>query len=258
MKSGKVGYWKKLVKCNDKITYVVKSQMPTLGKSEKREKKSMPTPEKKKRQNLRRCAENLFYLMLSNFKPGDLNLAFTYPAGTVMTQEQGKEMFRKFIRLYIDYCRKNGYKPNYIYNTEISPRGAVHHHAVLHRHVLMKIDKNEVDDLQIIEQLWHSVSGGHVQKGNSLYADYDWYELAWYLVDRTKHGKYPDTHVKGERRYNAAHGMKRPEITYEYIDADRWYAPRAPKGWYVDKSSIRSGADEITGGNFVKYMIRRE
>ena len=257
-KSGKTGYWKKVARCGDKIIQITKCMMPTLGRHKKREKKQMPTSEKKKRQNLRRCAENLFYLLLANFFPNDFFIAFTYPAGTVQSPKQGKEIFKKFIRLYTAYCRKNGYKPDYIYNTEVGKRGAVHHHAVLHRHVLMKIDGNEIDDLQVIEQLWRSVSGGSVQYGHRLWKNYDWYGLAVYMTDRTKGGEQPDTHVKGERRYNAAHGMNRPEITYERIDADRWYSPRAPKGWFVDKDSIRSGADELTGGNFIKYIIRRE
>ena len=252
LKTGKCkkdGYFKKTVKCTDSMIFVTKCQMPTLGGNERREKKSLPTSEKKEKQNLRRAAENLFYLMLANFFPGDYNLAFTYPAGTVMTTAEGKEIFTKFIRLYSVYCKKQGYKCDYIYNTEVGKRGAVHHHAILHNH----------RDLEAIEELWTRVSGGSVQyRGKSkLRADYDWYDLAWYYVDRTKGGKLPDTHVKGERRYNTSHGLKRPEITYERVDADRWYKPRAPKGWYVVPDSIRSGADELTGGNFLKYMVRR-
>lgn len=245
----KDGYYKKQVICPNGMTFVTKCQMPTLGKSGKREPKLMPTSEKKAKQNLRRAAEKLYYLMLSNFFPGDYNLAFTYPAGTVLSSAGAKEIFGRFARLYTAYCRKMGYKPDYIYNTEVGKRGAVHHHVILHNH----------RDLEIIEELWSKAGGGSVQyRGSSkLRADYDWYDLAVYFVDRTKGGRQPDTHVKGERRYNTSHGLKRPKIVYEWIDADRWYKPRAPKGWYIVPDSIRSGADELTGGNFIKYLLRR-
>ncbi len=49
----------------------------------------------------------------------------------------------------------------------------------------------------------------------------------------------------------------KPEITYEWIDANRWYKPRAPKGWYVVPETIRSSMDEETGGGFIKYLMKR-
>ena len=130
----KDGYYKKQVICPNGMTFVTKCQMPTLGRNSKREPKLLPTSEKKAKQNLRRAAEKLYHLMLSNFFPGDYNLAFTYPAGTVLTSAEAKEIFGRFARLYTVYCRKMGYKPDYIYNTEVGKRGAVHHHVILHNH----------------------------------------------------------------------------------------------------------------------------
>ncbi|MCM1328385.1 MAG: hypothetical protein NC253_03005 [Ruminococcus sp.] len=246
----KDGYCKKQVICPNGMIFVTKCRMPTLGSGGKREPKLAPSSERQQLKNLRRAAEKLYYLMLSNFFPGDYNIVLTYPAGKVLSTAEAKAVIAYFAELYRAYCRKNGYKPDYIYNTEVGKRGAVHHHIILHNH----------RDLEAIEELWSKASsGGAVQyRGKSkLNADYDWYGLAMYFVDRTKGGKLPDTHIKGERRYNTSHGLKRPKVVYEWIDADRWNKPRAPKGWYVVPDSVRSGADELTGGNFIKYLMRR-
>lgn len=69
--------------------------------------------------------------------------------------------------------------------------------------------------------------------------------------------EYVLLHEKGERRFKTSHSLKRPKIVYEWIDADRWYKPRAPKGWYIVPDSVRSDTDELTGGNFIKYLLRR-
>ena len=76
-------------------------------------------------------------------------------------------------------------------------------------------------------------------------------------MDKTKGGKLPDTHVPGERRYITSKGLKKPKIRLERIDAERWNKPKAPKGYELIPDSIRSGTDELTGGNFIKYAMRR-
>lgn len=240
-------YYNKTVICANGYEFVTKSQMPNLG-NRKRGKKTKPTTEQQERHNLVKAAENLYYLLLCNFFPGDYNLAFTYPAGTVQTEEQADGIFRKFTRLYRAYCRKNCYKADYINNTETSVRGRVHHHVILHNH----------RDLEILEELWRKAGGGAIQyrQASKLRADYDWYNLAMYFVDRTKGGKYPDTHVKGKRRYNTSHGLKRPIVKIERVERVRWNKPKARAGYEIIPESVYSGADELTGARFLKYAMR--
>ena len=187
---------------------------------------------------------------LSNWlSTDDYNIVLTYPANDRRTLDDAKAAMRDFFKLYRPYCREHGYKPDYVYNTEVGARGAIHHHIILHSH----------RDIEIIEDLWAQASGGKVQHGGNwrLWHNYDWYGLARYYVDRTKGGKLPDTHIHGERRYIPSKGLKKPKITVERVDAERWYKPRAPKGYELISDSIYSGTDELTGGSYIKYAMRR-
>ncbi len=251
MKNNKQGYYKKTVICTNGFEIVTKCQMPGLGKNGRRAKKSKPTTEQKKQYNLRKAAEKLYYLLLCNFFPGDYNLAFTYPKGKIQTAEEADKIFTKFWNLYKAHFGKLGLSAHCIHNTEIMP--SIHHHAVLHNH------GEKVDDIGIIERLWEQAGGGEVQyrKNSKLWSNYDWYGLAMYYVDRTKGGKYPDTHVKGKRRYVTSHGLKRPIVKIERVEAARWHKPKAKPGYEIIPESVYSGTHELTGASFIKYTMRR-
>lgn len=240
-------YFKKTVKTRLGFEFITKCKMPSYGRGGKRSPKSEPTSEKKKKYNLRKAIEKLFYILLENFNPGDYHMVLTYPAGTVQDISEAKSKVSSFLTSYRKYCKSNGYKCEYVYNSEIGERGAIHHHIILHRY----------NDYELIEDLWRKVSGGRVSYKSNLWANYDWYGLAKYFVDKTKDGKLPDTHIPCERHYVPSKGLKRPEITIERIDADRWYKPKAPKGYELISDSVRGGVDDLTGGAFLKYTIRR-
>ncbi len=243
-----MSYYKKIVECCNGMTFVTKySGAERTGG--KRAPRSEPTSEQKQQYNMRKAIERLFYTLLCNFYPGDYNIVLTYPANDRRTVNEAKATVRDFLRLYRRYCRQHGYLPDYIYNTEIGERGALHHHIILHSH----------RDIEEIEDLWAQASGGRVQHNGNwrLWSNYDWHGLAEYLIDRTKGGKLPDTHIIGERRYTTSKGLKKPKVTLERIDAKRWYAPKAPKGYELIPDSIRSGTDDLTGGSYIKYGMRR-
>lgn len=243
-----MSYFKTTVKCCNGMTFITKySGADRTGG--KRAKKSQPTSEQKQRYNLRKTIERLFYTLLCNFFPGDYNVVLTYPKDDRRTVSEAKKTVVDFLKLYRQYCRERGYRPDYIYNTEIGARGALHHHIILHSH----------RDIEDIEDLWRKTSGGSIQHNGNwrLWENYDWKGLAAYYVDRTKGGKLPDTHISGERRYVPSKGLKKPEVTHERIDAERWYAPKAPKGYELIPDSVYSGKHELTGGSYIKYGMRR-
>lgn len=236
-------YHKKIVTVGDRI-FITKCKMAMFGNSKKRAPRLKPTSEQIQRHNLRKQIEWVYYLLLLNFVPGDLHMVLTYRKDTVQTPDEAKKRLKDFIRRYRAYCKRNGYKPDYIYNTEIGRRGAIHHHIILHNHG---------DEWQL-SQMWQH---GSIQTKSYLWANYDWYGLAEYFVDKTKGGTLPDTHIKGERRYVPSQGLIKPTVRIERVEADRWHKPRAPKGYALDESSIRTGTDELSGGSYIKYMIRR-
>ena len=246
-----MSYFKTTVKCCNGMTFITKYSGAEKVNG-KRAEKSKPTSEQKQRYNIRKTIERLFYTLLCNFFPGDFNVVLTYPKDDRRTVSEAKETVRAFLRLYRNYCREHEYRPDYIYNTEIGERGALHHHIILHNHKVY-------EELDEIGALWRKAGGGSIQyKQNSrLWENYDWKGLAAYYVDRTKGGKLPDTHILGERRYVPSKGLKKPEVTHERIDAEKWYSPKAPKGYELIPDSVYCGKHELTGGNFIKYGMRR-
>lgn len=238
-------YWERTVECCNGMTFVTKySNRVNTGK---RAPRSQPTSEAKQRYNMKRAIEKVYFLLLCNFIPGDYHLVFTYPRGTVQSIAEAKKKFSEFLKLYRAYCKEHGYKPDYIYNTEIGANGALHHHCIMHCH----------KDIEYLEELWEQAGGGKIQSRSKLWANYDWYGLAEYFVDKTKGGKLPDTHVPNERRYVPSKGLRKPIVKHRRVDAERWNRPRAKKGYELVRDSVRSGADELTGGNFIKYAMRR-
>lgn len=237
-------YYKKSVVVGDRV-FITKCKMAMYGNSKKRTKRLKPTSEAIKKHNILKAIDMVYWLLLLNFKPGDLHIVFTYMPGLVQSIPEAKEKFSKFLRVYRDYCKKNNLKCDYIYNTEIGKDGAIHHHCILH---------NYGDEYQI-EQMWEH--GSTQRKKSYLWSNYDWYGLAYYFVDKTKGGKLPDTHVPGERRYVPSKGLIRPEIKIEKVEAERWNKPKAPKGYIIESDSIRTGTHELTGGSFIKYTMRR-
>ena len=241
------GYWEKMVECGNGFTFVTKYSGGTQTVGGKRAKKSKPTSEQKKRYNIQKSIERLFYILLCNFLPGDYHLVFTYPRGTVQSIAEAKNKFSKFLDLYRQHCKAHGRECKYVYNTEIGGNGALHHHCILRRY----------KDIEDIEEMWLAAGGGKIQSRSSLWPNYDWYGLAEYFVDKTKGGKLPDTHIPGERRYVPSKGLRKPIVKVRRVESKRWYKPKAKKGYEILPDSIRGGTDELTGGNYIKYTMRR-
>lgn len=241
------GYWEKVVECTNGYKFVTKYAGGVQLSGGKRAKRAKPTSEQKERYNIRKTIERLFHLLLCNFIPGDYHLVFTYPRGTVQSIAEAKKKFSDFLGLYRKYCKEHGYKCKYVYNTEIGGSGALHHHCIMPCH----------KDIEFIEELWAQAGGGKIQSRSKLWANYDWYGLAEYFVDKTKGGKLPDTHIPNERRYVPSKGLIKPITRVRRVESLRWYKPKASQGYELIPDSIREGVDELKGGNFIKYAMRR-
>ncbi len=237
-------YYKKTVTVNDRI-FVTKCKMPMLGNSLKRLKKNVSSKAIEKF-NIRRAIEKVFYLLLLNFSPGDMHIIFTYKRGTVQDGNEAKKKFQNFLRRYKSYCKKNGYKYDYIYNTEVGKRGAYHHHCILHHH----------GDERTLSKIWGD--NGKVIIHSYLWPNYDWYGLAEYFVDCTKGGKLPNRHIKFGRRYIPSKSLIKPIVRIEKIRAKKWQKPKAPDGYIIIWDSVRTGLHELSGGAFIKYEMRRK
>ena len=132
---------------------------------------------------------------------------------------------------------------------EIGERGARHHHLVVN-HI----------DVAILQKCWNKAYDKHSEiKAYKLDDTGNYAKLASYLI------KYTDKHTKKEdgalqkKRWSRSKNLKVPEPQIEVISERSTFQtkPKAIKGYYVDKDSVRCGihSSEYYGYGFVRYIL---
>lgn len=145
--------------------------------------------------------------------------------------------------------KKAGLEFKYIHVMEIGERGARHHHLVVN-HI----------DVAILQKCWNKAYDKHSEiKAYKLDDTGNYAKLASYLI------KYTDKHRKKEdgalqkKRWSRSKNLKVPEPQIEVISERSTFQtkPKAIKGYYVDKDSVRCGthSPEYYGYGFVRYIL---
>lgn len=221
------------------------------SKGEKRAPRSKMTSEEQKRVNQRRKEKKVERLIDANFYPNDLWVTLKYPKGTRKSYEEVKKDFDKFTRRMKNDYKKLGEEFKYIYRVEIGPKGGAHIHILLNRVAMVEllIQKNWVTDLVNLTPCQDDLSG-----------------LAKYITkplpeDEEDGGQLkllPEEEKKRYKPYGRSRNMIDPEPeTKEYsrrtvkklVDE----GPQARKGFYIDKSSIKTGVNPFTGMSYMFY-----
>lgn len=219
--------------------------------TEKRAKKSKPTPEAVKKYSQKVKENKVRRLIKANFKKWDYWLTLKYPKGTRKDLEDVKKDIRKFLdSLRRKYKRRNK-ELKFIYRLEIGAKGGIHCHMILPR---------IADGDQIIQESWKE---GRIYF-ESLYEQGGFESLAHYIV------KKPDEEIEKQLslfeeddrkqliKYSTSRNLIRPEP--EKKKYYRWTmrkildeGPKATKGYYIDKNSIRCGVSQWTGMSYLYY-----
>ncbi len=231
------------------------------AKGDKRGPKTSPTPEQIARQNQRNRENRVRRLIKANFIPKDLWATLKYPAGTKKSIEEMKVDFNKFLRKMRYRYKKNGAEFKYIYRMEVGKNGGLHIHILL----------NRINDTDLyIRQCWDC---GHAWYTH-LYEEGGYDALADYIT------KKPDDQVKGQIslfpkeqqddliRYNCSRNLIHPEpevkeysrhtvkkIVEKIESGD--YAEIATPGYWIDKNTIRTGINPVTGMSYIHYTEYR-
>lgn len=199
-----------------------------------------PTPEDVKKVNERNAITHLRRLINTNFKYQDIHLVLTYkrekrPA----TPQDAKTDLEKFLRKLRGYFKKRNMELKYIAVTEYKNK-AIHHHLVI----------NSMDTRDLTE-IWP-----HGQpRPTYLDASGQYGQLASYLIKETSKTFNSVNSVHG-KRWCASKNLKQPIITRRIVSANSWRKnPKPKKGYYIEKSSIRSGVHEITGFPYQFYRM---
>ena len=203
----------------------------------KRQKRKKPTPEQMAKQNQWKKERDIRWLLKMNFDQYDYWTTYTYRREErPVSIETAKDHIQKHLRKMRDWCKKQGLQLKYIVITEYGSRGGVHHHVVMNRipGMDMEITKN-----------W---SYGNISF-NLLYLKGDFRQLASYIA------KLPaeDNSIK-DKWYSRSRNLKKPAMEKKPMKRKTFSKePFVPKGYYLDKESVYSGTNPITGHLYRYY-----
>ncbi len=213
------------------------------GERGSREKKSKPTGEAQKAVNLRKAAQECTRILNANFGPEDYYLTLTYKKELRPEPEEMKDHIRELLRKLRTVQKKAGTVLKYVWTAEIGKRGAAHFHMVVN-HI----------PIQTVRDAWPH---GYI-KVQPLDPCGQYSALADYLVKYAERTWESVGHHVG-KRYNPSRGLIRPEPEKKIILGRRKIPEEipVPKGWYLDKNTVRRGIHEITGYEYLSYILIR-
>lgn len=234
------------------------------AKGEKRAPKIRKTKKEIEYQNRMNKRTYIRRLIKLNFEDG-IWVTLTYGKGTRKSMDEVKRDFSNFRKNVGRVYKKSGQKFKYIYVIEIGKRGGIHIHMIVNR----KEGMPETD--RLISEKWIH---GHPHM-TPLYEDGDYEQLACYMA------KIPPEEEGGNKRsrmermevltdetydYGTSRGLVKPEPEekeYKTRTVRRLIeeGPEPTPGYYIDKSSIRTGINRFTGMSYLYYtehLIKRK
>ena len=194
----------------------------------RRKEKSNPTPENVRKYNQQLRERRLIRKANANFGKGDLYLTLTYPRERRPSPEKARKDIENFRACLRRRYRKSGQEMKWIACTEIGSRGGIHHHMLI----------NQYEDVREIAELWEHYGGyAHIQfiRGNNLA------KLASYIA---------------KNEYSCSRNLIDPPERKKKVKANSWRNdPVVPAGWMLDKESMVTGINPVTGHGYQFYRL---
>lgn len=199
-----------------------------------------PTPDDVKKVNERNAITRLRRLINTNFGFRDIHLVLTYKReNRPQTQQDAKKDLDKFMRRLRTYFQKRNMVLKYIAVTEYKNK-AIHHHLII----------SSMDTRDLIDLWPHGQPRPTYLDNTGQYG-----QLASYLIKETSKTFNSEDSIHG-KRWCASKNLQQPKIIRRIISAKSWKKePKAKKGYYIEKNSIRTGTHELTGFHFQFYRM---
>lgn len=201
-----------------------------------------PSPDSMKKQNQRIAEQNLRWLMNANFKGGDYLIRLDFnkwpPLDSIEMQNMTAKAMRQLKKLY----QKAGLELKYIYVKEVGKRSSRHLHLMVNR-----------IDTEVL-RTWWQYGGIHIDPIDD---SGQYGQIAAYFIKYAGRTEDAEGELVG-KRYYASRNLEKPKITKRVIKSNRFKAvPRVPKGFYLDKDSVRQGVSDFTGWEYFSYTLIR-
>lgn len=205
-----------------------------------RKKNRKPTTQQQAEVNLRQAEKKLTGILNAAFNEDDAHIVLDYrKEERPGTWEEMRRDINEFFRRIRKEQKKQGKALRYVHVMELGKKGARHHHIV-----------TNAADAKVLRECWKK---GRVHI-NPLDDTGQYRELASYLL------KYSDGAVRrGElkKRWYSSRNLPKPEIVKKIILRRNFRAEtHVPRGYYLDKGSVRDFRD-IYGNRHFEYTVVR-
>lgn len=251
-----MAYKETVYECGDVIEHEINFAGNYGAKGEKRAPRRKATPEQIKKQNLANKIKKVKREIILNFRPWDLWLTLKYPRGTRKYTKEVLEDVKKWTEDLRKEYRKAGEQLKWIRRIEIGKYGGIHVHILINR-------PRTIKDIDLIcKKLWRR-AGINFQ---SLREEGGYEQLAAYLCkkgDEETEGQLsflPEEDRKRCISYSTSRNLIRPEDVKKQKKYSHWTmrriikdGPKARKGYYIDKNSIKTGVNPYTGMSYYYY-----
>ena len=202
-----------------------------------RTKRKKPTPEQMAKQNQWKKERDIRWLLKENFDEHDYWMTLTYrreerPASL----EAAKVQVQKFLRQMRSWYKRQGTDMKYIVITEYGSKGGVHHHIVVNR--------IPGADMEMAKK-WPYGTPQYAL----LYLQGDFRKLASYIA------KEP-VNEKTKKWYSRSRNLRKPQMKKQIMKRKTFsQEPFVPKGFYLEKETLYSGINPITGHPYRYYTL---
>ena len=202
-----------------------------------------PTTEQQQKINDRHLVKRLTRLLNANFDENCWYITFDYkkeqrPESVEVLHEQEQKLLRDLRKIY----KKENAVFKYVWTAEVGKRGGAHIHMVV-----------SPIDIRLLKNIWpHGWTTIKPMDSSGQYR-----RLAEYFIKYFQKTRDTDEQIQ-KKSYNPSKNLIRPVPKKKPMRGKKFsYEIKVPKGWYLDKDSVRQGIT-ADGYEFQYYTIIKE
>lgn len=209
----------------------------------KRSPRVNPTTEQQQKINDRHLVKRLTRLLNANFDENCWYITFDYkkeqrPESIEVLHKQEQKLLRDLRKIY----KKENAVFKYVWTAEVGKRGGAHIHMVV-----------SPIDIRLLKNIWQY--GWTTIKPMDSSGQYR--RLAEYFIKYFQKTRDTDEQIQ-KKSYNPSKNLIRPVPKKKPMRGKKFsYEIKVPKGWYLDKDSVRQGIT-ADGYEFQYYTIIKE
>ena len=209
----------------------------------KRSPRVNPTTEQQQKINDRHLVKRLTRLLNANFDENCWYITFDYkkeqrPESVEVLHKQEQKLLRDLRKIY----KKENAVFKYVWTAEVGKRGGAHIHMVV-----------SSVDIRLLKNIWPY--GWTTIKPMDSSGQYR--RLAEYFIKYFQKTRDTDEQIQ-KKSYNPSKNLIRPVPKKKPMRGKKFsYEIKVPRGWYLDKDSVRQGIT-ADGYEFMYYTLIKE